>query len=133
MMNDQLLKFYKDKHRSKISSTRGRKDKIGNDILMKLTLDEFIKLYEDAGVLPMSPYVLSRVNDIGHYEVGNVFVSTNNQNSLEAHGIFDADAAALTDYCLFFKYKRTTIKKSLESGKVTWEEIYALKPITRYA
>ena len=132
-MDDQLLKFYKDKHRSKISSTRGRKDKLGNDILMKLTLDEFIKLYEDAGVLPMHPYVLSRVNDIGHYEVGNVFVSTQCRNALETHGIFDADAAAISDYFLLFKYKRRTIKRSLKTGKVTWEEIYALKPVTRYA
>lgn len=132
-MDEQLLKFYELKYKSKISSTRGRKDKLGNDILMKLTLEDFIKLYEDAGVLPMSPYVLSRVNDIGHYEVGNVFVSTQSRNSLEAHGIFDADAAAISDYCLLFKYKRRTIKKSLESGKVTLEEIYALKPVTRYA
>lgn len=128
-MTDELLKFYKKKYKSKISSTRGRRDKLGNEIQVKLSLDEFIKLYEDVGALPMMPYVLSRIDDIGHYEIGNVFVSINSQNSAEAHGLYDEDTAQLSHYCFVFKYKRVLVKKAIATGRLTWEEVYSLKPI----
>lgn len=128
-MDKRLLKFYEQKYKSKISSTVGRADKLGNKIEVKLSLDEFIRLYQDAGVFPMRPYVISRVNDIGHYEIGNVFISTNMQNSLEAHGIYDEDSAMLTRYCHVFKYRRQIVKNAMKKGRITWEQIYLLEPI----
>lgn len=129
-MNKEEL--FKKKYRSKIASTRGRVDKNGKPIEMKLSLAEFIKLYEDAGVLPIHPYVLSRVSDLGDYEVGNVFISTNNKNSLDAHDLNTEENALIVSYCLRHKYKIKVVRNALKSGRLTFEELIAGNRITRY-
>ncbi len=60
MTNKDLQKLFETKYKSKIASTRGRLDKDGNPIEVRLTLEEFTMLYKDAGVLPIAPYVISR-------------------------------------------------------------------------
>ena len=129
MTNKDLQKLFETKYKSKIASTRGRLDKDGNSIEVRLTLEEFTMLYKDAGVLPIAPYVISRKNDKGHYEIGNVFISTNVQNSLEAHGMCSEQDIILTNYCYTYKYKRRVVKQALKSGKLQWRDVMEMKPI----
>lgn len=132
MVSIDLEKLFESKYQSKISSTRGRIDKQGNKIEMRLSLEEFKKLYLDAGVLPVQPYVISRINDLGHYEVGNVFINTNAQNSLEASNNPTAIETQITSYCHMYKYKRRVIKRALLRGTLTEKELFNMSPITRH-
>lgn len=125
-MDNDLQKLFLQKYKSKIASTRGRKDSDGKEIEVKLSLEEFTNLYLEAGVLPMAPYVISRIGDKGDYEIGNVFISTNAQNSLDAHGIEDT---ILTTYCYQNKYKRRIVKNALKAGRLTWDDVLNNIPI----
>ena len=80
---DTFLKKYKEKQRSTI----GRIDKNGDPIEFRLTFEQFSSLWKDAGLVPGYPYVISRKNDIGHYEIGNVFIQHNIQNITDSHGL----------------------------------------------
>jgi hypothetical protein len=44
-----------------------------------------VSYWSNRGNQNASDYVISRLNDIGHYEVGNVVIQTNAENSLEAN------------------------------------------------
>ena len=72
-----------------------RTDKNGNRILCKMSLDEFIELWFDRdcnGNYYWSnrgrgggQYCFMRKDDIGHYEIGNVFIGTTEENKREAN------------------------------------------------
>ena len=123
MSEQEVNKLFLIKYNSKIASTRGRVDKEGTPIEMKLTFEEFTNLYKDKGVLPMLPFVISRVNDIGHYESGNVFLSTNAQNALEAHDPVSEEGRIITLYSSITKYKRIVVRRRLAKGLLSWEEV----------
>jgi hypothetical protein len=112
MNKDILIK----KYRTKISSTKGRIDKLGNKIEMKLTLDQWIKLWEDANVIPSREYVLSRINDVGHYEIGNVYVQHNLQNVTESMTSNNDEEQRITNLAIQFGYKRRIIKSLIKKG-----------------
>ena len=79
----------KGRYNSQRCSARSRKDKNGNQIEFRLTFDEWLDIwttsghYEEMG-RKRGQYCMSRYNDIGHYEVGNVFIQLFEQNRKDA-------------------------------------------------
>jgi hypothetical protein len=114
MNQDTLIK----KYRTKINSTKGRVDKLGNKIEMKLTLDQWIKLWEDANVMPGREYVLSRINDIGHYEIDNVYVQHTLKNLTESMTSNNDEEQRITNLAIKLGYKRRIIKSLIKKGKL---------------
>lgn len=70
------------------AQAKNRKDKNGDPIVWKLSFDEWLKIWTDSGhweqrgVGP-GKYCMSRINDIGNYEVGNVEIKTMSENVIE--------------------------------------------------
>lgn len=111
------------KYKSKLSSTSGRVDKLGNEIKMLLSFEEYLKLWKDAEKFPNVPYVISRIGDVGNYEVGNVFISTTIRNSAEVHGLTSELDILLSDFSLLYKIKRSQTRRYLKNGTLTMEYI----------
>jgi len=119
MMDEKTKALFRKKYLSKIASTRGRVDKNNELIEMRLTFDEWCNIWVESGHLPMSPYVLSRVRDCGHYEVGNVFVQHNLMNVSEANGSDTDLDKKINQYCIKTGYKRRTVKAMIQRGELT--------------
>jgi hypothetical protein len=109
-------KYLREKYRAKIHSTRLRVDKLGNPIEFRLSFEEWSKLWNDAGLLPNRHHVLSRVNDIGHYEVGNVYVNHNLSNLTESLTDNSDDEQKITQYSIESGYKRRIVKGMIKRG-----------------
>ena len=87
-----------------------------------LSFDEFCFIYNNSNKIPVFPWCLSRVNDLGNYEVGNVFLSTTRRNAVDAiYG--ESDDHLLTDFALVYRMKRSQVRKSLKTGTLTMEFI----------
>lgn len=117
-----MLELFKTKYKSKIASTRGRVDKDGKPIDFLLTFEEYCKLWNDQGLLPTYPWCISRINDYGNYELDNVYISTSKRNSVESSSD-DTTDHILTDFALFYKMKRSQVKRALKTGTLTMEFI----------
>jgi len=66
-----------------------RLDVYGNKIEWHLTFDEWYKIWIDSGKYHLrgpgkDQYCMSRINDIGNYEVGNVFIQKSSDNVSQA-------------------------------------------------
>lgn len=62
-----------------------RVDALGNRIEMRLTFEQWLQIWVDSGKLEKRGrksgcYVMSRIDDIGHYEIGNVVIQTFRDN-----------------------------------------------------
>lgn len=71
---------------SQRASARNRIDCQGNPIEFNLTFDEWFKIWQDSGHweqrgIRKGQYCMSRYNDIGNYEIGNVFIQPVQQNT----------------------------------------------------
>lgn len=110
--------YLKEKYRAKISSTRGRVDKLGNPIEFRLTFEEWVTLWDNAGLLPGRDYVLSRQNDIGHYEIGNVYVNHNLHNVMESLTSNTELDRKITQYSIETGYKRNIVKGMIRRGEL---------------
>jgi hypothetical protein len=120
ILDEQILR---GKYKQKISSTRGRIDKNGDSIEMLLTYEEWKQLWTDFGRLPGYPYVVSRKDDIGHYEINNVFIQHCMENSTQAAGR-DTDVDRLINkYCLKTGYKRSYVKRAIKRGELKIEDL----------
>lgn len=67
-----------------------RLDALGNPIEMHLTYEEWAQIWKDSGHWGewgnrKGQYCMSRYNDIGHYEIGNVFIQLHSENTAEAN------------------------------------------------
>ena len=111
-------KYLKEKYRTKIASTRNRVDKLGNPIEFRLSFDEWCKIWKDAGLLPNRNYILSRVNDIGHYEVGNVYVNHNLLNVTESMTDNSDIERKITQYSIESGYNRRIVKGMIKRGEL---------------
>jgi len=83
-MTPLKLRFHQQKAQSK-----SRKDRLGNPIEWHLTFEQWLQIWTDSGFLHLrgtskGQYCMSRKNDIGHYEVGNVFIQANADNRKDA-------------------------------------------------
>ena len=70
------------------AQAKGRLDINGNLIHWNLTFDQWIQLWIDSGHWNergrgSGQYCMSRVGDLGNYEVGNVEIKTMNENVIE--------------------------------------------------
>jgi hypothetical protein len=114
-MNEKLIR---QKYFSKISSTKGRIDKNGMPIEMKLTFEEWTALWTEFGKDPGYPYVLSRINDLGHYETGNVFIQHVIGNATDSHGLESSLDKLINEYTIKTGYKRSTVKRLIKRGEL---------------
>jgi hypothetical protein len=118
-MNKEFL--YK-KYMAKISSTRGRTDKNGSLIEFKLSFDDWCTIWEESGKSPQFPWVMLRKHDIGHYEIGNVYIQHTSHNAMEAH---DSDYTqnkyeqAVTELSIRKRYNRRVTRRMLMDGRLT--------------
>jgi hypothetical protein len=84
-MNIELAKLRW--HQQK-AQAKNRLDKNGDKILWKLSFDDWFKIWQDSGYweqrgVGSGKYCMSRLNDIGNYEVGNVEIKLQSQNVIE--------------------------------------------------
>ena len=66
-----------------------RKDRTGQTIEMHLTFDQWLEIWLSSGKWELrgrgtGKYVMSRVDDLGHYELGNVKIALNADNIRES-------------------------------------------------
>jgi len=71
------------------SQARKRVDKHGNPIQFLLSFEEWLSIWQASGHFhergcKKGQYVMSRYNDIGNYEVGNVFIQQQDGNHKDA-------------------------------------------------
>jgi hypothetical protein len=83
---DAYRKYYTQSHQAGY-----RKDAAGRPIQMKLSFEEWAQIWAASGKWDQrgrkgTQYCMCRKNDLGHYEVGNVFIATMKENSL-AEGV----------------------------------------------
>lgn len=112
----------REKYNQKKGSTKGRVDKNGESIQFLLSFDEYCKLWKDRGLFPSKPWCISRVNDLGNYEVGNVYISTCRRNNVEATP-HKSDDHLITDFAMLYKMSRTTVRRCLKNGTLTLDFI----------
>ena len=118
MLDEKTTRLLRKKYLSKIASTKGRLDKNGQLIEMRLTFEEWCMIWIESGHLPQSPYVISRFNDCGHYEVGNVYIQHNLMNISEANGTDTELDIKINQYCIETGYKRRTVKAMIQRGEL---------------
>lgn len=90
MLSKEEMKIAKQRYRTQHGECRYRKDKLGNPIEMRLTFNEWLNIWLTSGHwhergCRKGQYVMSRYNDIGHYEIGNVEIKTAGDNIRENH------------------------------------------------
>ena len=88
MTTDEIKKL-KNAYYTQKSATTRRVDASGNPIEFRLTFEEWLQIWLESGHLhergnKKGQYCMSRKDDLGHYEVGNVFIQLTSQNSQEA-------------------------------------------------
>jgi len=76
-------------HRSRCSDTNPRYDAAGCRIEFKLTYGEWYDIWDASGKwsergVGAGKYCMTRLNDLGHYEVGNVEIRLHTTNSIDA-------------------------------------------------
>ena len=81
-------KAYEQFYSQRASAIR-RVDCQGNAIRFNLTFDEWLKIWKDSGHWEQrgvykGQYCMSRYNDLGNYEIGNVFIQPIQQNTKDA-------------------------------------------------
>lgn len=82
------LRLAKKRYNDQRAYCRGRIDKLGNPIEFRLTFDQWLNIWLSSGHYHergsrRAQYVMSRYNDLGHYEVGNVAIKTSCENHQE--------------------------------------------------
>jgi hypothetical protein len=66
-----------------------RKDRTGLQLEMRLTFDQWLSIWLESGKILMrgvwkGQYCMARKGDLGHYEVGNVFIQLASENARDA-------------------------------------------------
>lgn len=118
MTANEMYSFWWKKYKAKRASTNNRRDKLGNIIEFRLSFSEYCKIWCDYDKLPGHPWVMSRYNDIGHYEYNNIFIQHNSNNIIESwRPLTDLDKK-ITEYCDKTGYKRYTVKRMIAKGSL---------------
>lgn len=115
MKTDILLKTYKSKHHS----TKGRVDKQGTPIEFRLSFEEWCQLWQQADKQPSRTYVLSRTDDLGHYELGNVYIQHNLMNLTESSTSNSDYEQAVSQLAIELGYKRRIVRAMIKRGQIT--------------
>ena len=69
---------------------KGKVDRLGNPVEMRLSFEQWYKVWQDSGHWEKrgsrrGMYVMSRYDDLGSYEIGNVFIQLHSDNISDAH------------------------------------------------
>lgn len=118
-LSEQEHKFFMYKYKSKIASTKHRKDKTGTPINMLLSFEEYVTLYKDADVLPVRPYVLARKDDLGDYVIGNVEIKHNLYNVAEHHGKTSDEYNKMVNYAITHNYSMSIVKSLIRRNELS--------------
>lgn len=83
------MKIYLDAYKQQRHHCKGRVDRLGNPVEMRLSFEEWLEIWLASGHLEergkrRGQYCMSRVNDLGSYEKGNVFIQLATQNLRDA-------------------------------------------------
>lgn len=89
MTKEELIKA-KRQYKIHQKNTRNRFDKTGLKIEFKLSFDEWLDIWIKSGFWHLRGrnrgcYVMSRLNDIGHYEINNVFIQSVTDNHSQTY------------------------------------------------
>ena len=87
MTNDEL-KQARVKYNQHCRNCKQKKDRNGTSVEMRLTFEEWLKIWLDSGhwlERGRCGYVMGRIGDIGHYEVGNVVILPARDNISDAN------------------------------------------------
>lgn len=104
MLSDNDIEYLVRSYNTKKNwtNTTTRLDKLGNRIEFRMSLSEWLDLWlsSDAWRTRLakrngSTAVISRINDIGHYEIGNVFIQSSGKNVADAERDYSAPRARL--------------------------------------
>jgi hypothetical protein len=76
-------------YKQQIYNCKHKVDALGNPVEMRMTLQQFADEWDQSGQWHLrgtkkGQYCMARHNDIGHYEVGNVRIILNSENTSEA-------------------------------------------------
>lgn len=71
---------------AQMSTCQKKLDRNKNKVDMKLTFEEWLKIWVDSGKIhqrgkKLGEYCMCRIDDIGHYEIGNVYIDLASNNS----------------------------------------------------
>lgn len=89
-LTELQIRRYKKKFIVQRTTCLRRIDKAGKPIIFKLTFEEWLDLWISSGHInkmgrSAGCYVMSRKNDLGNYELGNVFIQPVEENIREGH------------------------------------------------
>lgn len=125
IIGKDLVKRMRTKYNCK--SRHNRVDKNGDPIEMRMTFEEWLSIWIDSGKMHLigrgvDGYVMCRKDDIGHYEVGNVFIASGLENTIMAtFGELSQDNAKINAICLRTGYKRRIVKGLIKRGRLNLE------------
>lgn len=95
------IKKARQAYKAQVKHCKARVDRAGQQIEMKMTFEEWLKVWLDSGKWELRGkhkdcYCMARHNDLGHYEVGNVSIKTTSENAAEAsiHKVFSQETIA---------------------------------------
>lgn len=75
----------KYKHQAYLCIKEDKTDANGLQVRMEMTFEEWVQIWKDSGKWDLrgrtkGSYCMCRINDLGHYEVGNVFIDLHSNN-----------------------------------------------------
>ena len=84
-LKETIMDMRKRRYKNIKHGCKTRVDAAGNPIEFRLTEDEWWDIWQASGKYELygnrkGQYCMSRYNDIGHYEVGNVFIQLHSEN-----------------------------------------------------
>jgi hypothetical protein len=89
-LDAKMWRAYRHSYICLENNNLARYDKLGNRILMKMSYEEWKNIWIQSGKWhergkKAGQYVMTRIDDVGHYEVNNVRITTIGDNVREAH------------------------------------------------
>lgn len=86
--HQEELRKLRNKYNVKKKTTKGRVDKLGEPIQFLMSFDEWLYVWMHSGQidnmgLKQGQFWMSRPDDLGHYEIGNVEIKLFSQNARE--------------------------------------------------
>ena len=88
MLTNDEMKLAKQQYRMQRNSCKNRIDRLNNPIEMRLTFEEWLDIWLQSGHwhergCRKDQYCMSRYNDLGHYEIGNIEIKSVKDNIIE--------------------------------------------------